>query len=122
MLAPVHDPLAAVGAWLEEARERVPEPHAMTLATASATGSPSARVVLLRGIDDRGMTFFTNRSSRKGEELRENPRAALVLHWWELGRQVRIEGAVETLSPEDSEAYWATRPRGSQIAAWASPQ
>jgi pyridoxamine 5'-phosphate oxidase len=122
MLAPVHDPLAAVSAWLEEARERVPEPHAMTLATASTTGSPSARVVLLREIDDRGMTFFTNRSSRKGEELRENPRAALVLHWWELGRQVRIEGAVETLSPEDSEAYWATRPRGSQIAAWASPQ
>jgi pyridoxamine 5'-phosphate oxidase len=94
----------------------------MTLATASADGAPSARVVLLRDIDERGLTFCTNRTSRKGEELGANPRAALVLHWWPLGRQVRIEGTVEQLTAEESEPYWATRPRGSRIAAWASPQ
>jgi pyridoxamine 5'-phosphate oxidase len=94
----------------------------MTLATASPDGRPSARVVLLRELDERGLTFFTNRTSRKGEELRSNPRAAAAIHWWELGRQVRVEGAVEELTPKESAAYWATRPRGSQIAAWASPQ
>lgn len=94
----------------------------MTLATATPDGAPSARVVLLRGIDDRGLTFFTNRSSRKGDELRANPRAALAIHWWELGRQVRVEGGVEELSLEESAAYWETRPRGSQVAAWASRQ
>ena len=118
----VSDPLVLVHAWLDEAAEVIPEPHAMTLATASADGAPSARVVLLRGIDERGATFFTNRTSRKGEELEANPRAALVLHWWPLGRQVRIEGTVEELTTEESAMYWATRPRGSQIAAWASPQ
>src|SRR5512145_2317194 len=94
----------------------------MTLATATVHGTPSARVVLLRGLDERGLVFFTNRTSRKGEELRSNPRAAAVLHWWELGRQVRVEGAVEQVPQEESAAYWATRPRGSRIAAWASPQ
>ncbi len=94
----------------------------MTLATATPDGVPSARVVLLRGIDERGLTFFTNRSSRKGDELRANPRAALAIHWWELGRQVRVEGVVEEVALEESAAYWETRPRGSQIAAWASRQ
>ncbi len=90
-----------------------PRADAMTLATARG-GNPSARVVLLRGVDERGFVFFTNRESRKGAELRENPRAALVFHWYELGRQVRVEGRVET--------YWSTRPRESRLAAWASPQ
>ena len=94
----------------------------MTLATATPDGRPSARVVLLRGLDEHGLTFFTNRTSRKGEELRANPRAAVVIHWWELGRQARVEGVVEEVSPHESSAYWATRPRGSRIAAWASPQ
>lgn len=94
----------------------------MTLATATPDGQPSARVVLLRGIDVRGITFFTNRTSRKGDELRRNPRAAAVIHWWELGRQVRIEGPVEVTSDEESRAYWQNRPRGSQLAAWASRQ
>jgi pyridoxamine 5'-phosphate oxidase len=95
----------------------------MTLATATPDGRPSARVVLLREIDAQdGLTFFTNRDSRKGEELRRNPRAAVAIHWWELGRQIRVEGVVEELSGAESLAYWSTRPRGSQIAAWASPQ
>jgi pyridoxamine 5'-phosphate oxidase len=116
------DPIGVIQSWLDEARAVVPEPGAMTLATATPAGKPSARIVLLRGLDERGLTFFTNRASRKGDELRSNPRAAAVLHWWELGRQVRVEGAVEEISPEESAAYWSTRPRGSQIAAWASPQ
>lgn len=116
------EPIVQLQTWLDEARERVPEPHAMTLATATPDGRPSARVVLLRGIDERGLAFFTNRSSRKGIELDVNPRAALVLHWWELGRQVRVEGNVETLPDAESDAYWTTRPRGSRIAAWASRQ
>jgi pyridoxamine 5'-phosphate oxidase len=116
------DPLDVIRSWLDEARAVVPEPGAMTLATATASGTPSARVVLLRGLDERGLTFFTNRASRKGEELRSNPRAAAVLHWWELGRQVRVEGAVREISAEESAAYWSTRPRASRIAAWASPQ
>lgn len=114
---PMRDPIVLVQAWLAEARALVAEPNAMTLATATATGAPSARVVLQRGIDERGLVFFTNRESRKGDELRANPRAALVLHWWELGRQVRVEGRVEEVSAAESEAYWATRPRASRIAA-----
>jgi pyridoxamine 5'-phosphate oxidase len=116
------DPIALVREWLEEARAAVREPHAMTLATATPDGVPSARVVLLRGIDERGLVFFTNRASRKGDEMGSNPRAALVLQWWELGRQVRVEGRVEEVSADESSAYWERRPRGSQIAAWASPQ
>lgn len=116
------DPIPLLERWLEEARGVVSEPGVMTLATATVDGKPSARVVLLRGLDQRGLVFFTNRTSRKGEELRSNPRAAAVLHWWELGRQVRVEGAVEQVPQEESAAYWATRPRGSRIAAWASPQ
>jgi pyridoxamine 5'-phosphate oxidase len=119
---PVDDPIATLRAWLDEAEAAVGEPHVMTLATATADGRPSARVVLLRGVDERGLTFFTNRSSRKGDELRANPRAAAAMHWWELGRQVRVEGGVEETEQEESAAYWATRPRASQLAAWASPQ
>jgi pyridoxamine 5'-phosphate oxidase len=116
------DPVQLLATWLDEGRAAVPYQDAMTLATATPDGRPSARVVLLRGIDERGITFFTNRTSRKGEELRANPRAAAVVHWWELGRQVRIEGSVEETSDEESRAYWQTRPRGSQLAAWASHQ
>jgi pyridoxamine 5'-phosphate oxidase len=116
------DPITALRAWLREAEGASSRPDAMTLATASPDGRPSARVVLLRGIDERGLVFFTNKTSRKGEELRANPHAALVLHWWELGRQVRVEGTVEEVRPAESEAYWTTRPHASRVSAWASPQ
>ena len=116
------DPIVQLQAWLAEARDVVPQAEAMTLATADPGGRPSARVVLLRGIDDRGLAFFTNRTSRKADELRGNPRAAVVLHWWALGRQVRVEGAVVEVSDEESTVYWNSRPRASQIAGWASPQ
>src|SRR5918994_5581407 len=119
---PDRDPIAQLQAWLEDARAAIGEPLSMTLATATRDGRPSARVVLLRGLDERGLMFFTNRSSRKGDELRANPRAAVAMHWWELGRQVRVEGDVEEIEPQESAAYWATRPRASQLAAWASPQ
>lgn len=94
----------------------------MTLATASAAGMPSARMVLLKGFDRAGFVFFTNHDSRKGRELRENPRAALVFHWSPLERQVRISGTVETTTREETEAYFRTRPRGSRLGAWASPR
>jgi pyridoxamine 5'-phosphate oxidase len=116
------DPIAQFRIWMDEASSSSPMPDAMTLSTATADGKPSARVVLLRGVDERGFVFFTNRDSRKGAELSENPRAALVFHWYELGRQVRVEGGVEEVAGEESEAYWQTRPRESRIAAWASPQ
>ena len=116
------DPIEQLREWLREAESASPQANAMTLATADRRGRPSARQVLLRGIDPRGLVFFTNRTSRKASELAENPRAALVLHWYELGRQVRVEGEVEEVDEAESEAYWRTRPRGSQIAAWASPQ
>ena len=116
------DPIAQLEAWLADARGVVPEPGAMTLATADANGRPSARIVILRGVDHEGFTFFTNRDSRKGDELRDNPLAALVFHWCALGRQVRVEGAVEETTSEESTAYWRSRPRDSQLAAWASPQ
>jgi pyridoxamine 5'-phosphate oxidase len=118
----VEDPIARLQEWLDEAGSLVGAPHAMALATSTPDGKPSARVVLLRGIDPRGLVFFTNRESRKGRELRANPHAAAVLHWWELGRQARVEGTVEQVSEDESAAYWETRPRGSQLAAWASPQ
>ncbi len=115
------DPIIALSGWLHDARNAL-QPEAMTLATATATGRPSARMVLLRGLDERGLFFFTNRTSRKGRELLENPQAALVFHWPELGRQVRVEGQVEEAELELSAAYWESRPRGSRIAAWVSPQ
>jgi pyridoxamine 5'-phosphate oxidase len=116
------DPIVQLEAWLAEARAVCPQAEAMTLATADGESRPSARQVLLRGLDPRGLVFFTNRTSRKARELAANPNAALVFHWWELGRQVRIEGGVEVVSDEESDSYWRTRPRPSQIAAWASPQ
>ena len=116
------DPLSQLAAWLEEATAASPRPDAMTLATADAQGRPSARQVLLRGLDDRGLVFFTNHGSRKAHELAVNPRAAIVFHWYEQGRQVRVEGGVTQIDRSESEAYWRTRPRESQVAAWASPQ
>jgi len=120
---PPVDPLAEARRWFEEAgRAGAPQPDAMALATASAEGEPSARMVLLKGIDDRGFAFFTNYGSRKGRELTENPRAALILYWNELRRQIRVTGPVERVSDEESDAYFATRPYGSRIAATASRQ
>ena len=117
------DPLERVRAWYQEAVEAgLVEPEAMALATASPDGIPSVRIVLLKGIDDRGLQFFTNYESRKGRELAENPRAAATLYWQPLYRAVRFEGAVERLSAAESDAYFATRPRGAQIGAWASAQ
>ena len=117
------DPLAIFHEWYEEARAAgVEAPEVMTLATADAEGRPSARMLLLKGADERGFTFFTGYESRKGRELAENPRAALVFYWRPLGRQVRVEGAVRRLSAEESDAYWATRPPRSRAAAAASRQ
>jgi pyridoxamine 5'-phosphate oxidase len=109
--------------WFDEAMKAgVSEPDAMTLATATPDGRPSARVVLLRGVDDRGFVFFTNYDSRKGRELAANPWAALVLFWHELERQVRVEGQVRRVSVQESDHYFQSRPAGSRIGAWASPQ
>ena len=117
------DPIRAFAAWFAEAVSAgVAQPEAMALATATPDGRPSVRMVLLKEHDARGFTFFTNRESRKSEELDANPNAALVLHWQPLHRQVRIEGPVERIDDAESEAYFATRAPGSQIAAWASPQ
>ncbi len=117
------DPVAEFGKWMEQAlRAELLEPHAMTLATASADGVPSARIVLLRGYDGSGFTFFTDYRSRKGRDLADNPRAALVFHWAELERQVRVAGTVHRVSRDESTAYFRSRPRGSRIGAWASHQ
>ncbi len=117
------DPMAQFGAWFTEAESsQLLEPNAMTLATATAEGRPSARIVLLKGYDARGFAFFTDYRSRKGRELGENPQAALVFFWGELERQVRIIGSVVPLSPEESWAYYRTRPVGSRVGAWASHQ
>lgn len=117
------DPVALLGQWLDAAvQARLTEPRAMTLATATADGAPSARMVLLRGVDRRGLVFFTNYQSRKGAELDANPRAALVLYWGPLERQVRVEGEVERVTAAESDAYFHSRPRGSRLSAIASPQ
>jgi pyridoxamine 5'-phosphate oxidase len=117
------DPLRQFRAWFAEATEAgVEVPEAMALATATPDGRPSARMVLLKGADERGFGFHTNYASRKGEELAANPQAALLFHWRPLGRQVRVEGRVDRLPAEESEAYFRTRPFGSRLAAWASPQ
>jgi pyridoxamine 5'-phosphate oxidase len=109
--------------WFEQAlKADLPEPNAMTLATVNAQGKPSARIVLIKGLDERGITFFTNYESRKGQELAQNPHAAILFHWTELERQVRIEGRVEMCTPEESDAYYMSRPAGSRLGAWASPQ
>jgi pyridoxamine 5'-phosphate oxidase len=112
------DPLATFHEWFEEARAAgVEVPEAMTLATADAEGRPSARMLLLKSADEAGFTFFTGYESRKGRELAENPRAAMVFYWRPLGRQVRVEGTVRKLSPAESDAYWQTRPLRSRAAA-----
>ena len=117
------DPVVEFGKWMDQAlRADLQEPHAMTLATASADGVPSARVVLLRGYDASGFTFFTDYRSRKGRELADNPRACGVFYWPELERQVRVSGAVRKVSREESEAYFRSRPTGSRLGAWASTQ
>jgi pyridoxamine 5'-phosphate oxidase len=117
------DPVVQFGRWFEQAEQAgLLEPTAMTLATATPDGRPSARMVLLRGFDERGFCFYTNYESRKGVELAANPRAALVFWWGELERQVRIEGPVAPTSRAESEAYFRSRPPGSQLSAAASPQ
>jgi pyridoxamine 5'-phosphate oxidase len=117
------DPVAEVQCWLDEARERgVLGYDTAIVATATPDGRPSARAVILRGLDARGFVFYTDTRSRKGRELAVNPRAALVLQWAELERQVRAEGQVEPVSDAEADAYFAGRPRGHQIASWASQQ
>jgi len=115
--------LAQMEAWLGEAQARkLPEPNAMVLATAAADGTPAARTVLLKGLDERGLVFFTNLESRKGRELAENPRASVAFTWLELQRQIRADGVVEKVNDDEADAYFATRPHGSKLGALASPQ
>ncbi|MBI1841904.1 MAG: pyridoxamine 5'-phosphate oxidase [Verrucomicrobia bacterium] len=117
------DPIAQFRVWLEHAvQAQAPEPNAMTLATVDAAGAPAARIVLLKGLDDRGFHFFTNYESDKAGQMEANPRVALVFHWIELERQVRVRGAVSRLTRADTEAYFSTRPRGSRLGAWVSRQ
>lgn len=117
------DPHAIIAAWLAEAREsEINDGNAMTLATATRDGRPSARMVLLKGHDERGFVWYTNMESRKAEELIANPYAALLFHWKSLRRQIRAEGPVERVSDEEADAYFVTRGRDSQLGAWASDQ
>jgi pyridoxamine 5'-phosphate oxidase len=117
------DPLRQFAAWFEEAGAAgIRAPEAMALATATADGRPSVRMVLMKGFDERGFVFFTGYESRKGRELAASPRAALLFHWDPLGRQVRIEGPVERVPEAESDAYFSSRPRGAQISASVSPQ
>lgn len=117
------DPWVQFRRWFDEAvAAKVPEPNAMTLATVGAEGRPSTRIVLIKGFDTSGIVFFTNYESRKGRELEAHPHAALQFHWVELERVVRIEGTVGKTSPEESDAYFVTRPLDSRLGAWASPQ
>lgn len=118
-----NEPLEQFRQWFDEAlAAQVPEPNAMTLATVGAGGRPSTRIVLVKSFDERGIVWYTNYDSRKGRELAANPYAALQFHWVELERVVRIEGRVEKVSEEESEAYFRSRPLDSRIGAWASPQ
>ena len=116
------DPLRQFALWYAQAADAVPAPEAVVLATASATGAPSARMVLMKGFDQRGFVLYTNYFSRKGQEIAQNPRAAMLFHWQPLGRQVRIEGAVHRIDAAESDAYFATRAHGSRLSAAASPQ
>ena len=115
-------PLVRLLSALERASGRGIDTAPVALGTADGSGSPSVRIVLLRGVDERGLVFFTNYNSRKGRDLLENPRAAICIHWNELEEQIRIEGRVERVADEESDAYFAGRPRGSQVGAWASDQ
>ncbi|CAG4893938.1 pyridoxamine 5'-phosphate oxidase [Paraburkholderia gardini] len=117
------DPIRQFDRWFAQALDaKLPEPNTMTLATVDGHGRPSARIVLIKGVDERGFTFFTNYESRKGRALAENPRASLLFYWIELERQVRIEGTVVKTSEAESDAYFASRPASSRIGAWASEQ
>lgn len=117
------DPIRQFHLWFQQALDaRLPEPNTMTLATADAHGQPSARILLIKGVDERGFVFYTNYESRKGRDLAANPQASLLFYWIELERQVRVEGRVERTSDEESDAYFASRPLGSRIGAWASEQ
>jgi pyridoxamine 5'-phosphate oxidase len=116
------DPLAQFRGWFAEAAASVEVPEAMALATATADAAPSVRMVLLKDVGERGLVFYSHYTSRKGRELEENPQAALLFHWSPLGRQVRVEGRVERVPEEQSDAYFATRPRGAQLGAVASNQ
>ena len=118
-----HDPIEQFSRWFEEARQaKLADPNAMVLATASRTGRPAARTVLLKGFDHRGFVFFTNYDSRKGAEMRDNPHASLLFVWLELERQIRIEGAIEKAAADESDEYYRSRPVDSRLGAWASPQ
>lgn len=122
-ITPTDEPIALFRQWFAEAVQReVNDPDAMSLATVDAGGLPDVRMVLLKGVDERGFVFYTNLESAKGQELAGNPKAALCLHWKSLGRQVRVRGPVVAVSTEESDAYFATRPKDSQIGAWASRQ
>jgi pyridoxamine 5'-phosphate oxidase len=117
------EPLAMVRRWMEEAEGAgIRNANAIALATASANGRPSVRHVLLRGLDDRGFVFYTNHGSRKGSELAQNPRAAFTMYWRELDRQISVDGDVERVTEQESDAYFATRPREARLGAWASQQ
>jgi pyridoxamine 5'-phosphate oxidase len=117
------DPIAQFQRWFDDAqRAGMHEPSAMALATVDAAGHPAARMVLLKGVDARGLAFYTNRDSRKARELLANPKAALVFWWGPLQRQVRFEGSIEEVAAAEADAYFGSRPRGSQIAAWSSTQ
>jgi pyridoxamine 5'-phosphate oxidase len=117
------EPLALFLAWFDLAKKKeINDPNAMTLATVDADGLPNARMVLLKDIDERGLSFFTNLESAKGRELAATPKAALVFHWKSIRRQVRFRGTVERVSDAEADAYFATRAKGAQIGAWASPQ
>ena len=120
---PSADPFTLFSEWLADARRtEINDPTAMTLATVGPDGAPDARIVLLKGQDPRGFVFYTNYESRKGEELAADPRATLVFHWKSLQRQIRIDGQVERVTPEEADAYFVSRPRLSKIGAWASDQ
>jgi pyridoxamine 5'-phosphate oxidase len=117
------DPFQRFDAWFSEARASgLPWPEALALGTVGPDGAPSVRMVLLKGVDPGGWVFYTNTRSRKGQELRDNPRAALCFYWPTLERQVRVEGLVESVTDAEADAYFASRPRGSQVGAWASAQ
>jgi pyridoxamine 5'-phosphate oxidase len=117
------NPLPLFQLWFDQAvRAQCPEPNSMTLATADKSGNPSARIVLLKGADENGFTFFTNYESQKGRDLALRPQAALLFHWHELERQIRIQGLVDRVTAAESDEYFHSRPLGSRIGAWASPQ
>ena len=119
----LHNPIEQFAKWFQEAMDsQILEPNAFTLATANKEGKPSARTLLLKGFDKEGFVFFTNYESRKAEDLLQNPKAAMLFTWLDLQRQIRIEGDIEKVSQEESEEYFQSRPRGSQIGAWSSPQ